>query len=214
MKKTRNRLFAFLLTLVVFVSCAIPAYADPGDYYPYELPPNENPDVIYPEGNMTIVSDITGEAANQKEYLTVVTKNGNYFYIIIDRSADGENTVHFLNKVDESDLLSLMSEKEIQMYQQSQQPVATPTPTPTSIFTPTPTPDVTPDPSGNDRELATRATLILVLFVILGVLVFFYLRKNHSKADTRGNVNLDDYEFDDDEEEYFEAEKYDPEEEK
>ena len=211
MKKKLSRLLPVLLSFVILASLfSVSAYADPGNYQPYELPPNENPDVIYPEGNMTIVSDVTGEAANQKEFLTVVTKNGNYFYIIIDRSADGENTVHFLNKVDESDLLSLMSDKEIEAYQQSQQPAVAPSPTPTPVVTPTPT--VTPEPSGNDQELATRATVILVLFAVLVVLVVLYLRKKHPKSNPAGSLNLDDLDIDDDEEEYFEAEKYIPEE--
>ena len=38
---------------------------------------------------------------------------GNYFYIVIDHAAQGENTVHFLNQVDEKDLLTIIDEKDI-----------------------------------------------------------------------------------------------------
>ena len=213
MTKTLNKLLACLLAMLLFAStCSIPAFATGGDYQEYELPPNPNPDVLYPEGNMTIVSDVAGEAANEKEFLIVTTKNGNYFYIIIDRSADGENTVHFLNKVDESDLLALMSDKEVQAYQQSQQPVVTPPPVPT----PTPTPPVSPEPTQDDSDLTMRAMLLLVLLAILVVLITVYIvHSSIRRKEQSGGVNLDDYEFDDpDEEEYFDAEKYNPEEDK
>ena len=59
---------------------------------------------------MTLVDDIEGEATEDEQFITVVSKSGNYFYIIIDRADDGENTVHFLNQVDEADLLALMEE--------------------------------------------------------------------------------------------------------
>lgn len=62
---------------------------------------------LTPEGNATIVDDIYGE---NKQLITVTTKAGNYFYILIDRAADGENTVHFLNKVDETDLMALIED--------------------------------------------------------------------------------------------------------
>lgn len=73
---------------------------------------------LTPDGNMSLVDDIYQDESFDegeqrvilsKQFITVQTKSGNSFYIIIDRSKDGEN-VYFLNLVDESDLLSLMEE--------------------------------------------------------------------------------------------------------
>ena len=80
---------------------------------PAEPEESENLDPLTPEGNLTLVDDITSEKTG-KQFITVVSKNGNYFYIIIDRDDEGENTVHFLNLVDEADLLNLMDEEDAQ----------------------------------------------------------------------------------------------------
>ena len=61
------------------------------------------PQPLTPEGNMTLVDDIDGDAAEDKQFIVVKSKGGNYFYIIVDRAAEGENSVHFLNQVDESE---------------------------------------------------------------------------------------------------------------
>ena len=61
---------------------------------------------------MTLVDDVESKTEENKQFITVVTKDGNYFYIIIDRAAEGENTVHFLNQVDEEDLLALMETEQ------------------------------------------------------------------------------------------------------
>lgn len=80
---------------------------------PEEPEEPENLDPLTPDGNLTLVDDITSEKTG-KQFITVVSKNGNYFYIIIDRDDEGENTVHFLNLVDEADLLNLMDEEDAQ----------------------------------------------------------------------------------------------------
>ena len=107
------RILTAALLLVVCLS-ALPmtalAYSDEGSEESMEEPITGGI-ALTPEGNMTLVDDIAGESAGDKQFITVVTKGGNYFYIIIDRAEDGENTVHFLNQVDERDLLALMDEE-------------------------------------------------------------------------------------------------------
>lgn len=73
---------------------------------------------LTPEGNLTLVDNIT-DAASGKQFITVVTKSGNYFYLVIDEDDEGDSTVHFLNQVDEADLLALMDEDEAAEYEES-----------------------------------------------------------------------------------------------
>lgn len=67
---------------------------------------------ITPEGNLTLIDDIEEIETTNREFITLQSKNGNYFYIVIDRTTDKDN-VYFLNLVDEGDLLSLIDDKSI-----------------------------------------------------------------------------------------------------
>lgn len=61
-------------------------------------------------GNLTVVEQ--GSNGTQ-EFYQVQSKNGNTFYIIIDRTKNTEN-VYFLNQVDEADLMALIGSDDIQ----------------------------------------------------------------------------------------------------
>ena len=66
---------------------------------------------LTPEGNAALVDDFGGN----KQLITITTKAGNYFYILIDRAnEDKETAVHFLNQVDDADLAALTEEGQTQ----------------------------------------------------------------------------------------------------
>ena len=125
------RLFTAMLAVVLCTTAfAVPASAGGGDGEPYytetaEPEPTEEAEPteettggmepegqpLTPEGNATLVDDFYGD----KQLITVTTKAGNYFYILIDRAnEDMETAVHFLNQVDEEDLLALMEDGDTQ----------------------------------------------------------------------------------------------------
>lgn len=93
---------------------------------PEEMPdaePEENvPEItegepIEDEGN-AYTRDLLYDKATNKQFITVQTKTGNTFYIVIDYDApineeEEQYQTYFLNMVDESDLLALMDEEAV-----------------------------------------------------------------------------------------------------
>ena len=108
---------ALFAALILMGGFSIPAYANGGgeatnDSNVKTEEKKEEKTPLTPNGNMSLVDNVKGDAAKDKEFIIVKSRGGNYFYIVIDHAAQGENTVHFLNQVDEKDLLSIIDEKD------------------------------------------------------------------------------------------------------
>ena len=83
---------------------------------PETTPAPEKPkgEPIDDEGN-AYTRDLLYDKATNKQFITVQTKNGNTFFIVIDYDApinedEEQYQTYFLNMVDESDLLALLDE--------------------------------------------------------------------------------------------------------
>ena len=79
---------------------------------------DETSGALTPEGNLTLVDDYHTNYSDGsgQQFITLVSKSGNTFYLVIDRNAKGQQTVHFMNLVDEADLLALMEEDAADAY--------------------------------------------------------------------------------------------------
>ena len=114
-KRIFKTLSALCAALVLMGGFSVTAFAQGPEQPPAEDATNdtnvveetEDSPVLTPEGNAALVDDFGGN----KQLITVTTKSGNYFYILIDRAnEDKETAVHFLNQVDEADLMALMED--------------------------------------------------------------------------------------------------------
>ena len=81
--KNKKRFLAILMVMVMSVMMALPVSAATPDVVP-EKQQVQRAEGITPDGNLTLVDDFSGETSSGKQFVTLVTKNGNYFYLIID----------------------------------------------------------------------------------------------------------------------------------
>ena len=157
---------------------------------------------LTPDGNLTLVDDIGSTDKSGKQFITTVTKNGNYFYIIIDRDDEGNETVHFLNQVDEADLLMLMSEEEAAQYaEDKEEPVTEP-----EVTEPVTEPEVVePEP----EEPETNMLPAVVALIVLAAGGFFVFKKMQEKKKEKEAAKPDpDADYVDDDEDYGYSEEY------
>ena len=127
-----KKLGALLVSAALCAGMAAPAFAFEGEAAPVEQPvlpeiveeedtvtvTDETSGVLTPEGNLTLVDDYHTDYSDGsgQQFITLVSKSGNTFYLVIDRNAKGQQTVHFMNLVDEADLLALMEEEDADAY--------------------------------------------------------------------------------------------------
>ena len=235
MKKNKIRVFTALLAVVLcFFIFPATAFAGGGEEEILVIPevtetPKPDPAPLTPDGNLTLVDDIAGETAEDKQFVTLVSKNGNYFYLVIDRAGDKEN-VYFLNLVDEADLLALIDGEIPEQSQASQicnctdlcengkvDPNCSLCKNDLTKCTgKTTTPSPAPEPK-EEKSKGTSGTILLLLIVgMIGGGAFYYFKVLKNKPNTKGNTALEEYDFEDDddndEEEYEEEFEVDDEE--
>ena len=126
-----KKLGALLVSVALCAGMAAPAFAFEGEAAPVEQPilpevveedvvtvTDETSGALTPEGNLTLVDDYHTNYSDGsgQQFITLVSKSGATFYLVIDRNAKGQQTVHFMNLVDEADLLALMEEEAADAY--------------------------------------------------------------------------------------------------
>ena len=143
-------------------------------------------------GNMQTLDMLYASHTN-KQFITVQTKNGETYYMVIDydKPIDENGDIYetyFLNLVDDRDLLDVIDEKDV------------PTPTPTIVPTPTPTsvpvvtdPVVPPEEPDNTPMMG----MAVIALVALGGIGFWFIKNKGGKP----SRNSAEPEYDDEEDE-------------
>lgn len=217
----KRRFVLPVLMAVMIMGLLVPttAYAKASEQPPAETteekkeePKPQKP--LTPDGNLTLVDDVGAESSVGKQFVTLVSKNGNYFYLIIDRDDKGNSTVHFLNQVDEIDLMSLMEKEDAEKLQaelnQKEEPKVEETQPEEKV-------EVIEE---HEPEKPINLLPIVVLVIVMiggGVFAFMKIKEKKKAEETKPDPDADysDDELDDevDELEYFEIAEEEEEEE-
>ena len=167
---------------------------------------------LTPDGNLSLIDDIGSSARSGKQFITVETRNGNVFYLIIDRDDEGEETVHFLNQVDEADLLTLMGddapaaetpavcnckEKCAAGAVNTNCPVCKNNLSECSSKEPVTEPE--PEPEQPEKKSSGGLLVVVLLLALAGGGAFAYVKFIKPKQGVKVSADPDDYDFEDEE---------------
>lgn len=164
---------------------------------------------LTPEGNAALVDDFGGS----KQLITITTKAGNYFYILIDRdSKDKNNAVHFLNQVDDADLEALIKDDKTQKTSSNvcsctekckDEAVNRECPVCSANMSGCKGKEITSQEKTSETDSEEKqsgglspAVLILIIALIAAGGAFVYFKFIRKKSDAKVNNDADDYDCD------------------
>lgn len=184
---------AFALSgMTAFAQSSEPAEPSPT---PTEIVIEDN-HALTPDGNAQLMDDVTDN--ENLQFITVTARDGNEFYIIIDKGAQSEN-VYFLNTVDESDLAALVEDYTPGQTTEQQQPEPSSTPD-TEPAEPEHEPEKQPE---QDAENTNSSFLFLIVLILAGGagLAVYYFKVFRPKKKLEQADDIEDFEFEETENE-------------
>ncbi len=140
-------------------------------------------------GNGQLVDDMTDDES--KQFLTVQTKNGNTFFMVLDRSNNTEN-VYMLSMIDENDLAEFIGETEKEPEQEQ----------PSVVIPETEQPSVQEEPESETEEapeekkggMNTGALLVVIVLLAGGIGGYYYFKVLKPRQD-EDEADGEDLEF-------------------
>lgn len=130
-------------------------------------------------GNAQLVDD--KENDDTKQFLTIQTKKGNTFYMVIDRSSTSEN-VYMMSLVDENDLAEFLDETEDSKTEEEQKVVIPETTTETTPAVEKETEEETTQKNTGGADIWKLCTIVLAGGLGIGAVVV-YLKYGRKKED-------------------------------
>lgn len=224
-----KRILSLTITLICITLFCLPSYAMAEPDAEKTYPP------LTEDGNMTVTDDIyqlivekitqTGEDGTEviettvienKQFITVHTRSGAEFYIVIDRSRDSEN-VYFLNQVDDEDLFALLEANDSATpCTCAEKCAAGEVNTECAVCRmnmksctgkEVQKAEVTETSPESEQKKANPMPIVVLILLIGGGAAVYFLKFRKSKPKTSGTTDLDDYDYGEEDETEYEGDE-------